>query len=129
MRLQVQSAMDLSSDFAECSQLTQLWRDQELCDVVIHGGDDCTIPAHKVVLAAASPYFRALFTGDRARHGGKLWAGGGRLAGGRLERAGPGLSVRRHLRPSTMRSWWCVLRAPFHRLAALSLYAPCRDAV
>ena len=34
----------------------------ELCDVVLKTDDGITIPAHKVVLSASSPYFRAMFT-------------------------------------------------------------------
>ncbi len=38
--------------------LKQLWLDGQLCDCTVEG-----IPAHRVVLAANSGYFKALFTG------------------------------------------------------------------
>lgn len=45
--------------------LEALRRCEELCDVVIKVGSK-TIAAHRVVLAACSPYFRAMFTGEMA---------------------------------------------------------------
>lgn len=44
-------------------QITQLRRSHELCDVVLSVGN-CKISAHKVILSASSPYFRAMFTGE-----------------------------------------------------------------
>lgn len=39
-----------------------LRQDEDLCDIVLRVG--CTnISAHKVVLSASSPYFKAMFTG------------------------------------------------------------------
>lgn len=40
-----------------------LWMRHDLCDVGLVVGDR-EITAHKVVLSAASPYFRAMFTGE-----------------------------------------------------------------
>lgn len=39
-----------------------LWRSRKLCDVTFKVGEE-SFQAHKIVLAAASPYFRAMFTG------------------------------------------------------------------
>ena len=39
-----------------------LQRAHKLCDVTLVVGED-SIPAHKIVLAASSPYFKAMFTG------------------------------------------------------------------
>ena len=40
----------------------ELRRQKQLCDVVIHIGS-AEFSAHRVILAAASPYFRSMFTG------------------------------------------------------------------
>lgn len=40
-----------------------LYKRHELCDVILCVGRH-KIPAHKVVLSACSPYFRAMFTGE-----------------------------------------------------------------
>ena len=45
--------------------LEALRRCKELCDVVIKAGSK-TMFAHRVILAACSPYFRAMFTGEMA---------------------------------------------------------------
>jgi kelch-like protein 2/3 len=41
----------------------ELRRQKQLCDVVIHIGT-AEFSAHRVILAAASPYFRSMFTGE-----------------------------------------------------------------
>ena len=47
------------------SELNLVRKRQELCDVVLLVGNR-KIFAHKVILAACSPYFRAMFTGELA---------------------------------------------------------------
>ena len=42
----------------------ELRRQKQLCDVVIHVGS-AEFSAHRVILAAASPYFRSMFTGKQ----------------------------------------------------------------
>eukprot|EP00890_Picochlorum_soloecismus_P004562 jgi/Picsp_1/5106/NSC_02469-R1_kelch-like protein 8 len=49
--------MDKAQDFLS------LWEDQSLCDVELRTNNKKTISAHKVVLAAHSPFFRAIFAG------------------------------------------------------------------
>ena len=44
------------------SVFEELRRQRQLCDVVIHIGSS-QFSAHRVILAAASPYFRSMFTG------------------------------------------------------------------
>jgi len=45
-------------------QVMNTLREQnQLCDVLLMAGGN-EIPAHKVVLASSSPYFRAMFTGE-----------------------------------------------------------------
>ena len=44
------------------SVFDELRQERQLCDVVIHIGSS-EFCAHRVVLAAASPYFRSMFTG------------------------------------------------------------------
>ena len=46
-------------------QINQLRRSNELCDVCLRVGNS-KIYAHKIVLCASSPYFRAMFTGELA---------------------------------------------------------------
>ena len=43
-------------------QINYLRRSNELCDVWLLVGNS-KIPAHKIILSASSPYFRAMFTG------------------------------------------------------------------
>ncbi len=40
-----------------------LWENESLCDVELYTRDGTYIPAHKVVLAAHSPFFKAMFAG------------------------------------------------------------------
>ena len=53
------------------SGLLGLFNEELLCDVSITSGDSVEIPAHRVVLAASSQYFKALLTGpwSTALHG------------------------------------------------------------
>jgi len=41
--------------------LSKMRQSNELCDVIINVDDKVLIPAHKVILAAISPYFQAMF--------------------------------------------------------------------
>lgn len=44
--------------------LSQLWRSQQLCDVKLQPCDsDVVLPAHRIVLASSSGFFRAVFCG------------------------------------------------------------------
>ena len=43
--------------------LKSLRGDEDLCDVVLKVGST-SISAHRVILAASSPYFKAMFTGE-----------------------------------------------------------------
>lgn len=43
--------------------MNQMRRTSELCDVCLQVGNS-RIQAHKIVLSASSPYFRAMFTGE-----------------------------------------------------------------
>lgn len=47
--------------------LASLWRSQQLCDVCLVAADGRSVQAHRVVLAAASSYFHALFLGAGAQ--------------------------------------------------------------
>ncbi|XP_040061726.2 kelch-like ECH-associated protein 1 [Ixodes scapularis] len=42
--------------------LESLWRQKKLCDVEIEIAGEGSLKAHRLMLAAASPYFRAMFT-------------------------------------------------------------------
>ncbi|GAX72739.1 hypothetical protein CEUSTIGMA_g195.t1 [Chlamydomonas eustigma] len=54
-------------DVNSSSMLGQLWRSAQLCDVVVIGQEGQEFPCHRIVLAASSGYFRALFTGAGAQ--------------------------------------------------------------
>ena len=42
--------------------ISRMWCNQELCDVIIKTRDGKTITAHRLVLSALSPYFKIMFT-------------------------------------------------------------------
>jgi hypothetical protein len=50
-----------------CSDLTpslqSLWKEGQLCDLTLISSDNLSFEAHRIILAAASGYFRALFVG------------------------------------------------------------------
>lgn len=50
----------LANEFASSSALYPLWQDGDLCDVELITSDGAVVPAHKVVLASASPMLKAL---------------------------------------------------------------------
>ncbi len=43
--------------------LAELWGEEALCDVVLESFEGVRTKAHKIILAASSTYFRALFAG------------------------------------------------------------------
>jgi hypothetical protein len=45
------------------SEIGALWKNRQLCDVVITSAGGTQHLAHRIVLAAGSAYFRAFFTG------------------------------------------------------------------
>lgn len=45
------------------ASLAELWRAQQLIDVHIQSADGALLGAHRIVLAASSGFFRALFCG------------------------------------------------------------------
>ena len=47
--------------------LAALWRDGQLCDVSLEAADGRCVRAHRIVLASASSYFRALLMGAGAQ--------------------------------------------------------------
>ena len=52
-----------------CDSVGELWRQRFLCDVNImvedaEGRPKVSVPAHKIILAASIPYFRAMFSSD-----------------------------------------------------------------
>lgn len=61
----------LFSDVAHSKDLVNALRvlrqDEDLCDILLRVGGT-TISAHKVVLAASSPYFKAMFAGKELEH-------------------------------------------------------------
>ena len=57
-------------------ELPELWRQGELCDVTLVSAQGQVFRAHKIILAAASRYFQALFVG-----GGKHLLEGSRAGG------------------------------------------------
>lgn len=58
------SPVDESYPREVLTALESLWRQGKLCDVEIDASGEGTLTAHRVVLAAASPYFNAMFTSD-----------------------------------------------------------------
>ena len=58
-------------------ELPELWEQQELCDVTLVSAEGQHFRAHKIILAAASRYFQALFVG-----GGKHLLEGSRAGQG-----------------------------------------------
>ena len=46
------------------TSILELWQEGCLVDVHLHTGDGGIVPAHKIILAAASPFFKALFVGS-----------------------------------------------------------------
>ena len=52
--------------------LSFLRQAEDLCDVILHVGNS-HISSHRVVLAASSPYFRAMFTGKPKELKSKLY--------------------------------------------------------
>lgn len=55
------SEKQFSAAFAEMNSLR---RSEQLCDVVLEVANGDRVPAHRVVLASQSAYFRAMFTGE-----------------------------------------------------------------
>eukprot|EP00241_Pyramimonas_parkeae_P000900 CAMPEP_0114237522 /NCGR_PEP_ID=MMETSP0058-20121206/7437_1 /TAXON_ID=36894 /ORGANISM="Pyramimonas parkeae, CCMP726" /LENGTH=599 /DNA_ID=CAMNT_0001349573 /DNA_START=302 /DNA_END=2101 /DNA_ORIENTATION=+ len=53
-----------------CIPLLEMWREAKLCDVTLRAQDEL-VPAHRIILAACSPFFRAMFTGT----GGEMLEG------------------------------------------------------
>ncbi|KAL1469296.1 hypothetical protein MTO96_004998 [Rhipicephalus appendiculatus] len=93
------------------TSLESLWRERKLCDVEIDASGEGIVQAHRVVLAAGIPYFRAMFTsnlresqahrvsikgvGLRAMELIVRFAYTGRIEGGREERL-PATARRQH---------------------------------
>ncbi|XP_070566087.1 kelch-like protein 10 [Ptychodera flava] len=55
------NSMEKKISVAACNVFRELRQNRQLCDVVI-SADDQEFPAHRNILSACSPYFRALFT-------------------------------------------------------------------
>jgi len=52
-------------DFAVSQGLDHFRGDETLCDVTLVPGDSSeTFPVHRVIMASASDYFKAMFTGE-----------------------------------------------------------------
>ncbi len=66
-----QGACTFSFGVASCSHaLYSLWQDGALCDVALEAASGPALPAHRIILAASSAYFQALFIGaGAAMHG------------------------------------------------------------
>ena len=52
-----------------CDSISDLWRQRALCDIKLmvedaEGKPKVSVPAHRIVLAASVPYFRAMFTSE-----------------------------------------------------------------
>ena len=52
-----------------CDHVGELWRQRSLCDINLivedaEGTPKVSVPAHRIILAASIPYFRAMFTSD-----------------------------------------------------------------
>lgn len=57
-----------------CQQIDELWRQRELCDVnlLVENADKkavVSVPAHRIILAANIPYFRAMLTSNMQESG------------------------------------------------------------
>ena len=58
-----EDCVDLSTELACASGMYDLWQGGALCDCELVAADGLRLPAHKVVLASSSKYFKALLTG------------------------------------------------------------------
>lgn len=60
------------ADFATSQGLDHFRGDETLCDVTLVPGDSSeTFPVHRVIMASASDYFKAMFTGESRQTRGK----------------------------------------------------------
>jgi len=57
------ATMTLQSGGDLTPSLQRLWKEGQLCDTTLVSSDSQIFEAHKIILAAASGYFRALFVG------------------------------------------------------------------
>ena len=57
------ATMTLQSGGDLTPSLQSLWKEGQLCDLTLISSDNQIFEAHKIILAAASGYFRALFVG------------------------------------------------------------------
>jgi hypothetical protein len=61
-------ALSGDAEFSSAQRgLAALWREEQLADVALASADGRCVQAHRVVLAAVSSYFRALFIGAGAQ--------------------------------------------------------------